>query len=118
MRFFCSAAAHRNPQPEFLVSARAREFSVPFVCANKAGRETETVAFCGRSMVVRGDGTILAEAPAKDETLSPPHSSKLGMISTSYDNAELCGAAGQISAADSPLKNIPRGRAQPPSWCV
>ena len=63
------AGPHRNPQPEFLVSARAREFSLPFVCANKAGPETDTVAFCGRSMVVRADGVILAEAPAQDETL-------------------------------------------------
>jgi len=60
---------HRNPQPEFLISARADEFSLPFVCANKVGRETDNVAFCGRSMIVRAKGTILAEAPPTGETL-------------------------------------------------
>ena len=59
----------RNPQPEFLIEARAREFRVPFVCANKAGRETEQVAFCGQSRIVRADGTTAAEAPPAGEAL-------------------------------------------------
>jgi len=60
---------HRNPQPEFLIEARAREFSLPFACANKAGEETDTVSFCGRSMIVRADGTVAVEALPTGEGL-------------------------------------------------
>lgn len=59
----------RNPQPEFLIPARAREFGVPFVCANKFGMESATIGYCGRSMIVATDGSIAAEAPPASETI-------------------------------------------------
>ncbi|HEY3243713.1 MAG TPA: nitrilase-related carbon-nitrogen hydrolase [Phycisphaerae bacterium] len=59
----------RNPQPEFLIPARARELGVPFVCANKFGMESPAIGYCGRSMIVSADGAILAEAPPVGEAL-------------------------------------------------
>ncbi len=58
-----------NPQVEFLISARAREFGIPFVCANKFGGETPKVGYCGRSMIVEADGRVSAEAPGNQEML-------------------------------------------------
>jgi predicted amidohydrolase len=60
---------YENPQPEFLISARAREFNVPFVCANKYGMETDTVGYCGRSLIVDASGTVIQEAPGNEEAL-------------------------------------------------
>ncbi len=60
---------YENPQPEFLISARAREFDVPFVCANKYGMETAKVSYCGRSIIADRTGALLAEAPGNAETL-------------------------------------------------
>jgi len=56
-----------NPQPDFLIAARAREFAVPFVCANKFGTETPDLEYCGHSLIVDATGRTLAEAPP-DET--------------------------------------------------
>ena len=58
-----------NPQVEYLMSARAREFGVPFVCANKYGMETAEVGYCGRSIIVSRTGAVLAEAPGDEETV-------------------------------------------------
>jgi predicted amidohydrolase len=60
---------YENPQPEFLISARAREFDVPFVCANKYGMETAKVGYCGRSIIASRSGSLLAEAPGDAEML-------------------------------------------------
>jgi len=64
-----SPQAFRNPQPEFLIPARAVEFGVPFVCANKVGREPPEMEYCGHSVIVRADGSVVAEASADEETL-------------------------------------------------
>jgi predicted amidohydrolase len=60
---------YKNPQLEFLMAARAREFGVPFVCANKFGVEWRKIGYCGRSVIVRSDGTFAAEAPGEAEAL-------------------------------------------------
>ena len=52
----------RNPQIEFLIEARAREFGIPFVCADKSGLEM-TTGYVGKSRIVRADGSVAAEAP-------------------------------------------------------
>ena len=57
-----------NPQPDFLIEARAREFALPFVCANKVGEETPALNYCGFSLIVDHTGGKLAEAPP-DETM-------------------------------------------------
>jgi len=58
-----------NPQPEFLMEARAREFGVPFVCADKSGLELGAVGYVGQSMIVRADGSIAAKAPSTGEAV-------------------------------------------------
>ncbi len=58
-----------NPQPDFLIQARALEFGLPIVCANKFGQECEQARFCGMSLIVAADGEVLAEAPADQPAL-------------------------------------------------
>lgn len=57
-----------NPQVEFLVEARAREFGVPLVCADKSGLEM-TTGYVGQSRIVRADGSVAAEAPPTGEAV-------------------------------------------------
>lgn len=54
-----------NPQVEFMIEARAREFGVPFVCADKYGMEMPPIGYVGQSRIVRADGSVAAEAPAE-----------------------------------------------------
>jgi predicted amidohydrolase len=56
---------HTNPQVEFLIAARAREFGLAWVCANKAGAENG-FRYCGRSRIVDSRGGLAAEAPATE----------------------------------------------------
>jgi predicted amidohydrolase len=58
-----------NPQPDFLIPARAREFGLPIVCANKFGQECDEARFCGMSLIVSGEGEVLAKAPADEPAL-------------------------------------------------
>jgi predicted amidohydrolase len=53
----------RNPQVEYLIEARAREFGLPFICADKSGLELGAVGYVGASRIVRADGSVAAEAP-------------------------------------------------------
>jgi len=59
----------QNPQVSFLIEARAREFDVPFVCADKTGLEMPGVGYVGLSRIVAADGTLLAEAPPTGEAV-------------------------------------------------
>ncbi|MEP0842345.1 MAG: hypothetical protein HRF43_06500 [Phycisphaerae bacterium] len=58
-----------NPQTEYLIEARAREFGLPFVCADKAGLELGAVGYVGQSRIVRADGSVAAEAPPTGEAV-------------------------------------------------
>ncbi len=58
-----------NPQVEFLIEARAREFGLPFVCADKSGMELAGIGYVGRSRIVRSDGSLAAEAPSTGEAV-------------------------------------------------
>lgn len=60
---------YSNPQPEFLIEARGREFGVPLVCANKFGMESPDLGYCGMSMIVAGDGETLAQAEPDREAM-------------------------------------------------
>ncbi len=60
---------YENPQVTFLIEARAREFGVPFVCADKSGIEMPGVGYVGQSRIVGADGALLAEAPPTGEAL-------------------------------------------------
>jgi len=51
-----------NIQADLLARVRARENGVPFVAANKCGVELHCVAYCGKSQLVRADGSIAAVA--------------------------------------------------------
>ncbi|HOA74715.1 MAG TPA: nitrilase-related carbon-nitrogen hydrolase [Phycisphaerae bacterium] len=59
---------YRNPQPEFLIAARAREFGVPFVCADKCGLEM-TMGYVGQSCVAKPETGVVAMAPSVGESL-------------------------------------------------
>ncbi len=63
------AGGFANPQPDFLIRARAQEFGLAFVCANKFGSDNELFGYCGRSLIVRADGSVAAEAPGEGETI-------------------------------------------------
>jgi len=58
-----------NPQSDFLIRARSREFGVPFVCANKFGIETGGTGYNGQSMIAAADGTVLAQADSRSEVV-------------------------------------------------
>jgi len=58
-----------NPQPDFLIPARCREFGLPFICANKSGQEDAETRFCGLSRVVVPDGTTAAETGPTGEAI-------------------------------------------------
>lgn len=57
-----------NPQSDYLIEARAREFGIPFVCADKSGMEL-TVGYVGQSCVVTPEGGPVAMAPSTGESL-------------------------------------------------
>lgn len=59
-----------NIQADLLARVRARENDVPFVAANKCRVELGCVAYCGKSQILRADGTIGALASQdRDETV-------------------------------------------------
>jgi len=58
-----------NPQAEYLIRARAREFAAPFVCANKSGRESDKLEYVGQSQIVDAHGALTAIAPIEGEHL-------------------------------------------------
>jgi predicted amidohydrolase len=60
---------YRNAQAEFMLQGRALECGVPFVAANKFGRETSQVGYCGWSQVLDAAGNIVAQAPPDQEAL-------------------------------------------------
>ncbi|MCP4589196.1 MAG: hypothetical protein GY842_00490 [bacterium] len=62
-----------NPQPDFLIEARAREFGVPFICANKFGNETVDLGYCGQSLIVDRTGGTLAQAPPDEAAVLTAH---------------------------------------------
>jgi predicted amidohydrolase len=59
---------YRNPQPEFLIEARAREFGLPLICADKSGLEM-TIGYVGQSCVATPEAGITAMAPCTGEAL-------------------------------------------------
>lgn len=60
---------YRNLQVEYLIEARAKEFRVPFICADKTGLELAATGYVGQSRIVRADGSVAAEAPPTGETV-------------------------------------------------
>ncbi len=53
-------AVLENVQADLMVNVRARENGLPFVAANKAGVELESVAYCGKSALVDARGAFVA----------------------------------------------------------
>ena len=65
-----SPSSLTNPQPDAMIPVRAAENGVWFVCANKVGREADSVVYSGRSVVVSPAGEVVKEAsPDKEEIL-------------------------------------------------
>jgi len=62
------AATVYNIQPDFLIEARAREFGLPFVCADKSGPEPP-LHYVGQSLVAGAAGQVLIRAPVEGEAL-------------------------------------------------
>lgn len=58
-----------NPQVEFLIEARAREFGLPIICADKSGVELPGFGYVGQSRVVRADGSLAAETGPTGEAV-------------------------------------------------
>ncbi len=58
-----------NPQADFLIRARAREFAVPFACADKSGREADAMEYVGQSQIVDASGNVTAIAAIEGEQL-------------------------------------------------
>jgi predicted amidohydrolase len=57
-----------NPQPEYMMSARAMENGVWVVAAGKVGIEAGSIVYCGRSCVIDPRGRTLASAGTEEET--------------------------------------------------
>lgn len=58
-----------NPQIEYIMPVRAAENGVWFCCANKVGREAESIVYCGRSVVVSPSGQVVKEASSDREEI-------------------------------------------------
>lgn len=80
---------YRNVQADFMIRARAMEFSVPFICASKAGREEDKLEYVGQSQIVDATGRALARAPVGGEHLI---------------HAEIQPAPGRPAAIDEPAR--------------
>ncbi len=61
-------AAPWNPQPDFLIRARAAEFGIPVISASKYGREGDT-DFIGASLICDAGGEILAQCGPANTTV-------------------------------------------------
>jgi predicted amidohydrolase len=58
-----------NPQPEYMMPARALENGVWVVAAGKVGIEAGSIVYCGRSCVIDPRGRTLASAGTEEETV-------------------------------------------------
>lgn len=54
-----------NPQPDFLIRARALEFGVPIASASKCGAEGDTT-FVGSSLICDSDGDVLTQCGQRE----------------------------------------------------
>lgn len=60
------AGKYWNVQPDCLIRARAMEFGVPYVCADKCGSEPP-LQYVGQSQIVERDGRVRREAGPAEE---------------------------------------------------
>ncbi len=58
-----------NPQPDYMMPARAIENGVWVVAAGKVGMEAGSIVYCGRSCVIDPQGQTLAAAGTEDEAI-------------------------------------------------
>jgi predicted amidohydrolase len=58
-----------NVQADLMVKVRARENGVPMVIANKVGVEARSVLYCGKSQILAADGSVVALAGEREETI-------------------------------------------------
>lgn len=58
-----------NPQPDYMMPARAIENGVWVVAAGKVGMEAGSIVYCGRSCVIDTQGRTVASAGTEEETV-------------------------------------------------
>lgn len=58
-----------NPQPEYMMPARAIENGVWVLAAGKVGMEAGSIVYCGRSCVIDPQGRTLASAGTDEDTV-------------------------------------------------
>lgn len=98
-----------NPQPDFLIAARAREFGLPIASASKWGIEGETT-FVGSSLICDADGRVLAQCGQRETAVAvadvePGRPQRLEM--TAQQRAALLAADAWVRPADVvPLLNV------------
>ena len=61
--------ALENLQADLMIPVRARENGVPLIAANKTGIEARSVAYCGKSVIVAADGTVVARGSQDAEEI-------------------------------------------------
>jgi len=64
-----ASGQYANAQAEFMIRARAIECGVPIVAANKFGRETPDLSYCGWSAIHDANGDLIAQAPPDEAAL-------------------------------------------------
>lgn len=76
-----------NPQVDHIIPTRALENGVWFLCANKVGKEADSVVYCGQSIVVSPDGATHVKGSASMEqiitaeiSLGPAQTQKASML--------------------------------------
>ena len=99
--------ALENVQADLLAPVRAFEKSVPFVVANKCGVERAMVAYCGKSQIIDGSGTVLAIAGDRIECdvsadVVPSASAPLREGAVRYDRHVAPPAARNVRIAITP----------------
>ncbi|MBN2446055.1 MAG: hypothetical protein JXO22_04995 [Phycisphaerae bacterium] len=86
----------RNPQPEYLIAARAREFGVPIASASKYGVEGGTL-FVGSSLICDQQGNVLVQARQDETTVLTAE-----VTPATPRGAALCASERAVLLADTP----------------
>jgi len=102
-----------NPQPEYMMSARALENGVWVVAAGKVGIEAGSIVYCGRSCVIDPRGRVTASAGTEEvvlafeldpaEATGPPFARRPDLYST------LTAPSEELSAARLPEESLAVG---------
>jgi predicted amidohydrolase len=62
-------SALENIQADLFANVRAKENGVPFIVSNKCGVERASVAYCGKSAIIDGEGAFVARGSERNEEI-------------------------------------------------